>query len=40
MRGETDDELVDRVEQHVETDHPDMRGTMSRADILAMAEEV
>ncbi len=39
VRGETDDELVQRVEQHVESDHPDLRGVMSREDILAMAEE-
>jgi predicted small metal-binding protein len=39
VRGETDDELVQRVEQHVESDHPDLRAVMSREDILAMAEE-
>ena len=39
VQGQTDDELVDRVEQHVESDHPELRGVMSREDILAMAEE-
>lgn len=39
VRAETDDELVERVEQHVESDHPELRGVMSRDDILAMAEE-
>jgi predicted small metal-binding protein len=39
VRGETDDELVGQVEQHVESDHPELLGVMSRDDILAMAEE-
>jgi predicted small metal-binding protein len=38
VRGETDDELVANVEEHVRTDHPDLVGTMSREDILAMPE--
>jgi len=37
--GETDDELVSGVEAHVQEKHPDMVGTMSREQILAMAEE-
>ena len=39
VRAETDDDLVERVEQHVQSDHPELRGVMSREDILAMAEE-
>lgn len=39
VRGETDDELVAAVEKHVDEHHPDLVGTLSRADILAMAEE-
>ena len=39
VRGETDDELVANVEEHVEKHHPEMVGTMSRDDVLAMAEE-
>jgi predicted small metal-binding protein len=39
VRGETDDELVSAVEQHVRQDHPEMVGQMSRDDIMAMAEE-
>ena len=39
VKAETDDELVERVERHVESDHPELRGAMSREDILAMAEE-
>jgi predicted small metal-binding protein len=38
-RGETDDELVSAVEAHVQSDHPEMAGQMSRDDIMAMAEE-
>jgi predicted small metal-binding protein len=39
VRGETDDELVAGVEEHVRQDHPEMAGQMSRDQILAMAEE-
>jgi predicted small metal-binding protein len=39
VRGETDDELVANAEAHIESDHPDMVGQMSREDLLAMAEE-
>jgi predicted small metal-binding protein len=38
LRGENDDELVTNVEQHVQSDHPDMVGTMSREQILGMAQ--
>ena len=37
VRGETDDELVTNVEQHVQSDHPDKVGTMTRDQILGMA---
>jgi hypothetical protein len=37
--GETDDELVSNVEQHIQDRHPDMVGTMSREQILGMAQE-
>lgn len=40
VRGETDDELVENVEAHVRSDHPDLVGKMSREDIVAMAEAV
>jgi predicted small metal-binding protein len=39
VRGETDDELVANVEEHVKQDHPEMADKMSRDDVLAMAEE-
>jgi hypothetical protein len=39
VRGESDDELVANVEAHIQDKHPDMVGTMSREQILDMAEE-
>ena len=39
VRGDTDDELVSNVEAHVQSDHPEMVGKMSREDVLGMAEE-
>jgi predicted small metal-binding protein len=40
VRGDTDDELVAKAEEHIRADHPDLVGQMSRDDLLAMAEEV
>jgi predicted small metal-binding protein len=37
--GESDDELVTNVEAHVQSDHPEQVGTMSRDQILGMAHE-
>jgi len=39
LRAENDDELVAQAERHIGDQHPDMAGTMSRDDVLAMAEE-
>ena len=39
LRGETDDELVTNVEEHVRQHHPEMATQMSREQILGMAEE-
>lgn len=39
-RGETEDELVEDLDRHVEEVHPDLVGTISEDDVLAMAEEV
>ena len=39
VRGEDDDELIAKVEDHVEAQHPDLVGTITREDLLAMAEE-
>lgn len=39
IRADDDDELVQKVEQHVAQAHPELAGKMSRDDVLAMAEE-
>ena len=39
VRGETDDELVEAATAHVNRDHPELVGKLSREDILGMAEE-
>jgi predicted small metal-binding protein len=40
VKAETEDEIVAKVEQHVSEDHPELAGKLSRADIVAMSEEV
>lgn len=37
--ADDDDELVEAVEAHIEDDHPELVGKVSREDILAMARE-
>lgn len=39
MRGESDEELVANVEAHVQSDHLELVGKMTREDVMAMAEE-
>ncbi|HYY76464.1 MAG TPA: DUF1059 domain-containing protein [Gaiellaceae bacterium] len=39
VRAESDDDLVAQVEAHVERDHPELVGKLSRDDVLGMAEE-
>ncbi|MEJ7931844.1 hypothetical protein WG922_17875 [Ramlibacter sp. AN1015] len=39
VRGATDDALVQAASEHVQRDHPELVGKLSRDDILAMAEE-
>lgn len=39
VRGDTDDELVANATAHVDRDHPELVGKLSREDILGMAEE-
>jgi predicted small metal-binding protein len=39
-RGETEEELIQNAEQHIQNDHPDMVGQVSREDLLAQAQEV
>ena len=38
--GETDEELLANAEQHVQEQHPELVGKISRDDLLAMAETV
>jgi predicted small metal-binding protein len=39
-RGETEDELVEQTNQHIDDVHPEMAGKVTQDDLLAMAEEV
>jgi predicted small metal-binding protein len=39
VKGESDDQLVQSVEAHIETDHPDLVGSYSRDQILSMAQD-
>jgi predicted small metal-binding protein len=39
-RGETEDELVADAERHIQADHPELKGEMTREELLAMADEV
>jgi len=39
VRAETEDELLDDAEAHIEEVHPDLIGKIGREDFLAMAEE-
>jgi predicted small metal-binding protein len=39
VTGDTDEELITKVEEHVVSDHPELVGKLTRDDILAMAEE-
>ena len=39
-RGETDDEVLTELEDHMRQDHPDLVGTVSRDDMLAWIEEI
>ena len=39
IRRETDDELIAAAEEHINSNHPELVGKVSREDLLAMAEE-
>lgn len=39
VKGEDDDELWEKAQAHLRTDHPELVGKVSREDILAQAEE-
>jgi hypothetical protein len=40
VRAENEDSLVNQVERHVADTHPELKGKMTRDDIMAMAEQV
>lgn len=39
VRGKDEDELLENVEHHISDQHPDLVGTVTREDLLSMAEE-
>ena len=39
VRGESDDEVVARAQEHIDRHHPELVGHVSREDLLGMAEE-
>ena len=39
VRGDTDEELLANAEAHVNRDHPELVGKVTRDDLLAMAQE-
>lgn len=39
VRGQDDEELLAKVEQHLVEQHPDLVGIVTREDFLAMVEE-
>jgi predicted small metal-binding protein len=39
VRGADDEELLDNVESHIAQQHPNLVGTVTREDLLSMAEE-
>jgi predicted small metal-binding protein len=39
VRGAEHDELIRKAEQHIQTDHPELVGQMSREQLLGMSTE-
>jgi predicted small metal-binding protein len=39
IEAKDDDELLEKVQEHLRVDHPELGGKVSRDDILAQAEE-
>jgi predicted small metal-binding protein len=37
--GETDDEVVDRIREHMRSDHPELLDQVTRDDLLGWIEE-
>lgn len=38
-RGETDDEVVEEIQEHMRQDHPDLLEKVSREDLVGWIEE-
>ena len=38
LQAENEDDLWERAQEHLRTDHPDLVGKVSREDLLAQAE--
>jgi predicted small metal-binding protein len=39
VKGDDDDELWEKAQEHIRADHPELVGKVSREDILAQSEE-
>lgn len=39
LRGESDDEVITAAEQHIQENHPDLVGTVSRDQLQAWVQE-
>jgi predicted small metal-binding protein len=39
IRGDTEEEVVRRAQDHIQDSHPDLAGKISAEDLSAMAEE-
>ena len=39
VRGADEDELVANAERHIQADHPELVGKITRDDLIGMAEE-
>ena len=40
LRGDSDEEVVARAEAHIQSDHPELVGKVTRDDLLGWIEEV
>lgn len=40
VRGESDEELLDAAETHIQEMHPELRGKVTREDLVSMVELV
>jgi predicted small metal-binding protein len=38
-KGETEEELLEDANAHIQSEHPDLAGKVSREDLLAQAEQ-